>query len=984
MKGTSPADSISTATRRQGQWVTCASRKISRREPRISGSRGARTGRRRRGPKIFARGFETLRVSLQLSWPSQHSCSAIDRGATDREAGAHHRDHGPGRLLSGRAPARRRGTRSTALIRRSSLLQHRADRPPLPGPARRRPAADPPLRRPQRRVVAQPDAAPDRIPDEIYNLGAQSHVKVSFDTPEYTGDVTGLGTVRLLEAIRELRIRPRIYQASLLARCSAAAPEVPQTERTPFHPRSPYAAAKVYAYWMTVNYREAYGLFAVNGILFNHESPRRGETFVIAQDHARGRAHRARARRRSSTSAISRRGATGATPSDYVEAMWLMLQQRDARRLRHRHRREPHGPRVLRARLRAGGSSSGAARASRRRAWKSPAASSSRSTRATSGRRRSSTCWATPRGPASASAGSRRSTSARLVDLMTDADLELAARRARRAGHGRPSASRMRELLERVGASSSPAAAGSWAATRRAARGASSRRPIVVAALRASTTCATADGRGALPPATRGPTRDPPRPRSSAASAPTARTPAGSSTTTPSMGIQLIEEARRAGRREVRRASARSAPTRSYTPVPFREDDLWNGYPEETNAPYGLAKKMLLVQLQAYRQQYGFNGIFLLPVNLYGPGDNFDPESSHVIPALIRKFVEARGAGPTEVVALGRRLADARVPLRATTRPRASCWPPSATTGPSPSTSARASRSRSATSRRRSRGLTGFHGAIRWDSSRPNGQPRRRLDTSRARALFGFEARVGFDEGLRETIAWWDAARTKRAERMIADGGRERAATRWTLAAFAALLGPLLRSLPALHQPQRALPLRVRRRRRGPLHLRDRLGGPGPGRPRGQVRVGRTDVLQQGARAWPSPRCPSTSSCAPSSRRRRGRRPDLLDLRVLTVSLVCALALARLGAAAGGADGSSRRGARWFSPPSPSAPPFSSLRGRSSRTPGRPRCCSWPLTCSARASGAPLRGERRRFRCSPDFSRAGRRSRSTRWLQWRC
>src|SRR5438105_2662088 len=116
-------------------------------------------------------------------------------------------------------------------------------------------------------------------PDEIYNLGAQSHVKVSFDTPEYTGDVTGLGATRLLEAIRELQIRPRIYQASS-SEMFGKVTETPQRETTPFYPRSPYGVAKLYAYWMTVNYREAYGLHAVNGILFNHESPRRGETFV--------------------------------------------------------------------------------------------------------------------------------------------------------------------------------------------------------------------------------------------------------------------------------------------------------------------------------------------------------------------------------------------------------------------------------------------------------------------------------------------------------------------------------------------------------------------------------------------------------------------------------------------------------------------------------------------------------------------------------
>jgi GDPmannose 4,6-dehydratase len=162
-------------------------------------------------------------------------------------------------------------------------------------------------------------------PEEIYNLGAQSHVKVSFDTPEYTGDVTGLGAARLLEAIRELELRPRIYQASS-SEMFGLVQETPQRETTPFYPRSPYGAAKVYAYWMTVNYREAYGLFACNGILFNHESPRRGETFVS----------------RKVTRAVGRivhglqdcvyLGNLDAKrdwgyAKDYVEAMWRMLQQ---------------------------------------------------------------------------------------------------------------------------------------------------------------------------------------------------------------------------------------------------------------------------------------------------------------------------------------------------------------------------------------------------------------------------------------------------------------------------------------------------------------------------------------------------------------------------------------------------------------------------------------------------------------------------------
>jgi GDPmannose 4,6-dehydratase len=165
-------------------------------------------------------------------------------------------------------------------------------------------------------------------PDEIYNLGAQSHVKVSFDTPEYTGEVTGLGATRLLEAIRELQIRPRVYQASSSEMFGNASLDA-QSERTPFYPRSPYGVAKVYAYWMTVNYREAYDLFAVNGILFNHESPRRGETFVSRKiTRAVGRIKEGLQDRLYLGNLEARRDWGYA--KDYVEAMWLMLQQRHA------------------------------------------------------------------------------------------------------------------------------------------------------------------------------------------------------------------------------------------------------------------------------------------------------------------------------------------------------------------------------------------------------------------------------------------------------------------------------------------------------------------------------------------------------------------------------------------------------------------------------------------------------------------------------
>ena len=162
-------------------------------------------------------------------------------------------------------------------------------------------------------------------PDEIYHLGAQSHVRVSFDIPEYTAEVTGLGTVRLLEAIRELGISPRFYQASS-SELFGNAGEVPQSERTKFYPRSPYAAAKAYAYYMTVNYREAYGLYACNGILFNHESPRRGETFVtrkITRALANIKYGRQRELYLGNLEARRDWGYAG----DYVEAMWLMMQQ---------------------------------------------------------------------------------------------------------------------------------------------------------------------------------------------------------------------------------------------------------------------------------------------------------------------------------------------------------------------------------------------------------------------------------------------------------------------------------------------------------------------------------------------------------------------------------------------------------------------------------------------------------------------------------
>ena len=191
-----------------------------------------------------------------------------------------------------------------------------------------------------------------------------------------------------------------------------------------------------------------------------------------------------------------------------------------------------------------------------------------------------------------------------------------------------------------------------------------------------------------------------------------------------------------------------------FTPVPFREDDIWDGYPEETNAPYGLAKKMMLVQAQAYRQEYGFNGIFLLPVNLYGPGDNFDPRSSHVIPALIKKCVDARRAGDPEIVVWGTGQAtreffyveDAAQAIVLATEQYDKPEPVNIGAGFEISI-------RELTELIVE--LTGFTGRVVWDASKPDGQPRRMLDTSRARSEFGFTAKTPFREGLAKTIAWY-------------------------------------------------------------------------------------------------------------------------------------------------------------------------------------------------------------------------------------
>ncbi len=220
------------------------------------------------------------------------------------------------------------------------------------------------------------------------------------------------------------------------------------------------------------------------------------------------------------------------------------------------------------------------------------------------------------------------------------------------------------------------------------------------------------------------------------------------------MGLHLIEEARRQRIEKFVQVGTVCAYPK-FAPVPFREEDLWNGYPEETNAPYGVAKKSLLVMLQAYRQQYDLNGIYLLPVNLYGPRDNFDLESSHVIPALIRKFITARDERSPEVVAWGTGSAS-REFLYVEDAARAILMATEAYDGDQPVNVGTSHEIAIRDLVELIAKLTGYEGRVRWDTSKPDGQPRRKLDTSRAAKLFEFEAATTLEEGLAKTITWWE------------------------------------------------------------------------------------------------------------------------------------------------------------------------------------------------------------------------------------
>ena len=225
------------------------------------------------------------------------------------------------------------------------------------------------------------------------------------------------------------------------------------------------------------------------------------------------------------------------------------------------------------------------------------------------------------------------------------------------------------------------------------------------------------------------------------------------------MGVELIHQAWQNGIGKFTAIGTVCAYPK-FTPVPFKEEDLWMGYPEETNAPYGLAKKMLLVQSQAYREQYNFNSIFLLPVNLYGPGDNFNPVTSHVIPALIRKSIEAQERGDTEIIAWGDGsptreflyVEDAAEGIITATEKYNSSEPVNLGSGFEISI-----KDLTETITR----MTGFEGKLTWDTSKPNGQPRRGLDVSRAKERFGWQARMDFETGLQRTIDYFIANHAK-------------------------------------------------------------------------------------------------------------------------------------------------------------------------------------------------------------------------------
>ena len=506
-------------------------------------------------------------------------------------------------------------------------------------------------------------------PDEIYNLAAQSHVAVSFETPEYTANSDAMGTLRLLEAIRILGLeqKTRFYQAST-SEMFGKVQEMPQKETTPFYPRSPYGAAKVYAYWITVNYREAYGLYACNGILFNHESPIRGETFVTRKI-TRGLARISQGLEQYLYLGNLDSLRDWGHARDYVEAQWLMLQQ-DAPEDFVIATGEQHSVRefveLVGARARHD-ASNGAARA-----W----------TSRVSTRRPARTVVKVDAALLPAHRGG--DAAGRSVQGARQAGLD-AGHQLRAAGRGdgrcrpRARAPRLGHEARRLQDLPAPRIAGPAGARngqqredlRRRPRGPGRQRHRAPSARRRLRQPAAAGPQRAGPDASR-PTCE----AFFAAQRPeyvfVAAAKVGgihANNTYPAeflrdnLAIQtnLIDAAYRNGTRKFQFLGS-SCIYPKLAPQPMNEDCLLTGPLEPTNEWYAIAKIAGLKMCQAYRRQYGFNAISLMPTNLYGPGDNFDLQNSHVLPALMRKFHEAKRARRRDGRGLGQRHAAARIP----------------------------------------------------------------------------------------------------------------------------------------------------------------------------------------------------------------------------------------------------------------------------------------------------------------------------------
>ena len=605
----------------------------------------------------------------------------------------------------------------------------------------------------------------------------------------------------------------------------------------------PLRGAKVYAYWMTVNYREAYGLFAVNGILFNHESPRRGETFVSRKiTRAVGRIQHGLQDRLYLGNLEARRdwGYAG----DYVEAMWLMLQQDEPDDYVDRDGRDPHGARVLRARVRAGGFEL---------AWRG-AGTEEKGVDAATGRvlveidPRYLRPTEVDHLQGDASQARERLGWTPTVDFEGLVGADDRRRPRGRSRRGRRPADRAvsravsfwrepprprhrRRRLPRARTSSS----GSSASARRA----------IVAPRARRLRPARPARRRALPRATRARTRHPRRRRRRRHRRQPRRIPGQFFYENAIMGIQLIEAGAPRRRREARLPRDRSAPIPSTRRCRFARRTSGTATPRRPTRPTASPRRCCWCSSRPTAQEYGFRGIYLLPVNLYGPGDNFDleiePRHPRDDPQVLARR-RRRAAPRSSSGATARRRASSST---SRTPPRPSCSPPSATTAPSPSTSGSGEEISIRDLAGGSRAPMGYDGPDRLGPLAAQRPARRRLDTTRAREGFGFDARIASTRG-------WPRRSPgggRRAGRRDDAGDRTRARGPASRSSSRSRLLPLLhRRVSALGQSERALALPDRRGDGRVEDVLDRRGGRPSGRPRGQVGVRRTPLLEQGAR----------------------------------------------------------------------------------------------------------------------------------------